>query len=341
LASCASRPRSSSRPTRPALFHDRQQVSGFPFTRFTRSTRLSFVEGFSLADGRPAFLPAQLVYLHYDRSEPPIGYPTSNGLACGPTLAEAVLAALLELVERDAMMLVWANRLSLPRLTWLDDPTARALDDQAFASTGLGYTAIDTSAFFGVPAAIGVVHGADGDRAAIGIGGGCAPTMGDAWRTCIAEAFAVHRWLRGLLAGAPSPIERVEDVRSLEDHTRFHGTPDRAAGLAFLEASPEERRTTDVPGVPGETPGEIVAEVVRRLGEHRVSAYAVDVTSPDVDELGLKVARVVTPQLCALDVFGAAPYRGGERLYRAAFEAGLVDKPCAYDDLNPLPHPYP
>ena len=324
-----------------ALFHERQHVSGFPFARFTRSTRLSCVEGFALADGRPAFLPAQLVYLHYSRSEPPIGYPTSNGLACGPTLAEAVLAALLEVVERDAMMLVWANRLSLPRLTWVDDPTITALDEDAFAPTGLGYTAIDASAFFGVPAAIGVVHGAHGDRAAIGIGAGCAPTIRDAWRTCMAEAFAVHRWLRGLLADSPAPLERAEDVRSLEDHTRFHGTPERAGGLEFLEASGDERSTADVPRVPGGTPGQIVAEIVRRLGEQGVSAYAVDVTSPDVDELGLKVARVVTPQLCALDVFGGAPYRGGKRLYRAAFEAGLLDRPLTYDELNPLPHPYP
>ena len=324
-----------------ALFHERQHVPGFPFARFTPSTRLSFVEGFSLADGRPAFLPAQLVYLHYARSEPPIGYPTSNGLACGPTLAEAVLAALLEVVERDAMMIVWANRLSPPRLTWRDDPTVRAVDDRAFASTGLEYTAIDVGAFFGVPAAIGVVHGADGDPAAVGIGAGCAPRIGDAWRTSIAEAFAVHRWLRGLLAATRAPLERVEDVRTLEDHTLFHGTRDRAGGLAFLEASGDERSTAHVPRVPGGTPGEIVAEIVRRLGEQGVSAYAVDVTSPDVDELGLKVARVVTPQLCALDVFGGAPYRGGERLYRAAFEAALLDRPLTYDELNPLPHPYP
>jgi ribosomal protein S12 methylthiotransferase accessory factor len=324
-----------------ALFHERQHVPGFPFAPFRRSTRLRFVEGFSLSDGGPAFLPAQLVYLRQDSGEPKIGYSTSNGLACGPTLAEAVLAALLEVVERDAMMLVWTNRLSLPRLTWLDDPTLRDIDRRAFAVTGLEYTAIDASVFFGVPAAVGVVHGAPGDRAALGIGAGCAPTVHDAWRACLAEAFAVHRWLRGLLADEPAIPERVEDVRSLEDHTLFHGTSDRADAVAFLEASVDERRATDVPDIPGDTPGEVVAEIVRRLDERGVGAYAVDVTSPDVDELGLKVARVVTPQLCALDVDGAAPYRGGERLYRAAFEAGLVEAPLAFDDLNPLPHPYP
>ena len=252
-----------------------------------------------------------------------------------------MLAALLEVVERDAMMLVWANRLSLARLTWLDDSPIRAVEAQVFVPTGLRYTAIDTSAFFGVPATIGVVHGAHGDRAAVGIGAGCAPRIGDAWRTGLAEAFAVHRWLRGLLADSPTPIERAEDVRSLEDHTLFHGTPDRAEGLAFLEASGDKRSTTHVRDLPGATPGELIAEIVRRLSRQGVAAYAVDVTSPDVEELGLKVARVVAPQLCALDVFGAAPYRGGERLYRASFEAGLVDAPLTFEDLNPLPHPYP
>jgi ribosomal protein S12 methylthiotransferase accessory factor len=324
-----------------ALFQERQHVPGFPFARFTRSTRLSFVEGFSLADGSPAFLPAQLVYLRRDPAEKPIGYSTSNGLACGPTLAEAVLAALLEVVERDAMMLVWANRLSLPRLVWRDDPAIRALDEQLFAPTGLTYAAIDTSAFFGVPAAIGIVHGAEGDRAAIGVGASCARAIRDAWRVSLAEAFAVHRWLRGLLAAAPPAIADVEDVHSLEDHTLFHGTPERAPGLAFLEASTDERSTTDVRDLPGSAPGELIAEIVRRLSEQGVAAYAADVTSPDVAELGLKVARVVAPQLCSLDVEGGAQYRGGERLYRAAFEAGLVEAPLTFEDLNTLPHPYP
>lgn len=324
-----------------ALFHERQYGPGFPFTRFTRSLRLSFAEGFSLVDGSPAFLPAQLVYLERERSEPWIGYTTSNGLACGPTLAEAVLAALLEVVERDAMMLVWTNRLSLPRLTWIDDPPIRTIDEHAFAPTALRYTAIDTSAFFGVPATIGVVHGAPDDPAAIGVGAGCSVTIGDAWRSCLAEAFGVHRWLRGLLADSPAPIERIEDVRSLDDHTLFHGTPGRATGLTFLEAAGDERSTADIADVPGTTPGELVAEIVRRLRSRGVSAYAADVTSPDVHALGLKVARVVAPELCALDVHGAAPYRGGSRLYRAAFDAGLVEAPLTFDDLNPLPHPYP
>ena len=111
------------RPARFALFHETQhEQPAFPFARFDESTRTRWVEATALADGSPSHVPAELVYLR--RPEPgvrPIGYSTSSGLACAPTLSEAVLAALLELVERDAVMLAWKCRLSLPLLDWSDD----------------------------------------------------------------------------------------------------------------------------------------------------------------------------------------------------------------------------
>jgi ribosomal protein S12 methylthiotransferase accessory factor len=326
-----------------ALFHERQFVPGYPFVRFSETTRISWVTGFSLADGRPVRVPAQLVFLGPVRDrEPPIGYPTSNGLACGPTLIEAVLAGLLELVERDAMMIVWSNRLSLPRLRWESGSSIADIDAATFAPTGLRYDVIDTSAFFGVPSTIGIVHGSPGELAALAVGAGCARSVDDAWRTSLAEGFSILRWLRGILLEQPRvALERPDDVRTLEDHMLFYATPERAVRAGFLTASSEERRADDVPPAPGETPEEVVREIVRRLAERGVTAYAVDVTPPDVRELGLSVAHVIAPELCALDVFGGAPYRGGTRRYRAAFEAGIAPRPLTYDELNPLPHPFP
>ena len=91
----------------------------------------------------------------------------------------------------------------------------------------------------------------------------------------------------------------------------------------------------------GTTPCGQIEAIVTRLARQGISAYLVDVTAPDVRELGLWVARVVSPELCALDVSHRARFQGGERLRRAAYEAGLVPEPLALDDLNPLPHPFP
>ena len=78
----------------------------------------------------------------------------------------------------------------------------------------------------------------------------------------------------------------------------------------------------------------------KRVAAAGSSAYAVDVTSPDVAELGLVVTKVVAPELCALDVAHGARFLGGRRLYEAVAELGLraaLDE----DEVNPYPHPFP
>jgi len=72
-----------------------------------------------------------------------------------------------------------------------------------------------------------------------------------------------------------------------------------------------------------------------------VTAYAVDVTAPDIAAAGLCVAKVVAPELQPLDVAYDARFLGGSRLYSAAFELGLAAAPATFDGLNPDPHPFP
>jgi ribosomal protein S12 methylthiotransferase accessory factor len=331
-------------PARFALFHARQLATpGFPFEPFTASTQVHFVAGVSLGDGGTAFLPAQLVYLG---PLPPggarIGYPTSSGLACGPTFEEAVLAGLLELVERDAVMIAWAGSLSLPLLEWREDVELAELERRYFAPSRLHYSVLDGSAFLGVPVAIAVLHGTEGQRTALSLGGGCAPSVGEAWSKALAEAFSVHRWLSTKAAQQPDVCApEPQHVSSFDDHMLLYADPANARLAAFLDASPERTPVRAVAPIDGTTPQAAVEGVLARLARHGISAYAVDVTSPDVAELGLHVARVMAPELCPLDVLHAARYLGGPRLYHAAHEAGLAAAPLRFDDVNPHPHPFP
>lgn len=331
-------------PARFGLFHPLQHAApGFPFVPFTEDTPTSFVEGTSLLDGARALVPAELVYLQPPApSTRPIAFATSSGLACGPSLAEATLSALLELVERDAVMVVWSNRLSPPLLDCAGDDELERLDRQFFAVTGLRYSVLDASALLGLPVAIGVVHGAPGSRAALAVGAGCAARMQDAWLKALSEAFGVYRWLGLQGESDPDrPLPGVEEVRTFDDHMLFYATHERAERATFLDASAERTRPADAPPLEGSTPREQIAEAVERLAREDVSAYAVDVTAPDVESLGLHVVRVVTPELCALDVAHSARFLGCRRLYTAAFEAGLAERVLEPADLNPDPHPFP
>jgi len=329
-----------------ALFHDRQLADpAFPFRPFRRDTVVSWVSGFALPSGRPAHLPAQLVFLAWGTRAPAeeqIAYATSNGLACAPTLEEAVLAGLLEQIERDAVMLTWYGRLSLPLLDWSRDPELVRLDARYFAPTGREYSAVDLSVFFGVPTVLGVVHGPAGAFGAMGVGAACASTVEVAWRKALAEAFAVQRWVSDHALERPEDVERpAAEIRSFDGHTMFYAHPERAARAAFLDGSPERRDTCDIAPLEGSNVLERIEATCDRLARRRVSAYAVDVTSPDVRRAGFHVVRVIAPEVCQLDVVERARFLGGSRLYGAAYEAGLVPCPLTVADLNPDPHPFP
>jgi ribosomal protein S12 methylthiotransferase accessory factor len=330
-------------PSRFALFHESQHaLPGFPFARFECDTVTTWTPGVDLWSGAEAWLPAQLVYLPPEPVEAPIGYATSSGLAAAATEAEAILRGLLELIERDAFMLAWSNRLSLPLLDWTDDAGLAELDRRFFAPTRMRYSAVDASVFFGIPAVIGVVHGPPGELGAIGVGAACAATVAEAVRKALAEAFSVREHVRDSLVEGPELFPRApEDVVTFDDHMRFYATSERARSAAFLDASAERRPSRSVASLPGADAEARLRQVLRRLAGRGVSAYAVDVTAPDVRSVGLHVARAVCPELCQLDVIHRARFLGGTRLYRAAFEAGLVPRPLVLDDLNHDPHPFP
>jgi ribosomal protein S12 methylthiotransferase accessory factor len=332
------------RPSAFSLFHPTQlEDPTFPFVAFTEDTRTTFVEGVSLSDGRPVSIPAELVYLgRPPTAQRPIAYSTSSGLACAPTFTEAVLAALLEVVERDAVMLAWKCELSLPLLDWSSDPTSATLDRRYFGSTGVAFAVVDGSGFLDVPVAIAVVRGGADSRAPLAVGAGAASTIEEAWLKALVEGFGVYRWLRQQTLARPgTPVPAPETIETFDDHMLFYTPPEHAELASFLVSAVERRPTGEVPALDGETPRRQIDAVLRRLGRRRVDAYAVDVTSPDVRALGMCVARVVTPQLCALDVSHRARFLGGPRLRTAPYEAGLTPAPLRLDDLNPLPHPFP
>jgi ribosomal protein S12 methylthiotransferase accessory factor len=335
-------------PQRFVLFHPRQYARpSFPFRPFKEETRVRWTRGIALSSNEPAYLPAQLVYLRWrspdETCEEAIGYSTSNGTACGATFGEAVLRALLELVERDAFMLTWYSRLSLPRLAWRSDPELAAFDERYFRPAGVRYEAIDLSPFHAVPTVVGVVRGSPGDGAPVAVGAAAASCVEEAWQDALGEAFAVRAWARAMAyeGQAAEFASDFSDLDGFDDHILFYAREENARHADFLDAADEERPVAGVRPLEGTGVDDQIAALCARLAAHGASAYAVDVTAPDIAAAGLRVAKVVVPELQPLDVAYEGRFLGGRRLYRAAYQLGLRSAPLTFDELNPYPHPFP
>jgi ribosomal protein S12 methylthiotransferase accessory factor len=332
-------------PRRFALFSDSQYLGArFPFRPFAADSRVAWVEGLSLPDRVPCWLPAELVFLGDTVVSGcrRIGYATSSGMACAETIDDALVRGLCEVLERDAFMIVWANRLSLPLLEWSGEPRFVELDHRLFVATGLEYAAIDLSGFHRLPSVAGVVRAPAGVPGALGVGAGTDPSLERAWWKALSEAFAARAAAAKLALLDPGRKygPRGAGVVSFADHIAYYANAGRAKATSFLDESPERSPVSGIPALEGASPAGHVASLCARVEEAGSNAYAVDVTAPDVRELGLVVMKVVAPELCSLDAPHEARFLGGRRLYDTDLHLGLR-APGGAAELNPEPHPFP
>jgi len=104
-------------PRRFVLYSDAQyRRAGFPYRRFSSQEQHAWVDGVDLVSGERAFVLAELVFSRaslQDRdaaAHAPCTQMTSSGCAAGESRDDAILRALLELVERDAFMRHWLRQ---------------------------------------------------------------------------------------------------------------------------------------------------------------------------------------------------------------------------------------
>jgi ribosomal protein S12 methylthiotransferase accessory factor len=329
-------------PRRFILFHALQYARPrFPFRPFFENIKVRWTRGAEVSTSAPAYLPAQLVYLMADGSEPsadtPIGYATSSGTACAPSADEAVLSALLELVERDAVMIAWYTRWSPRRLEWRGDPHLAAVERRYFASTGLQYLCLDLTEIHGIPTVLSVVQGRD---VGLAVGAASAWRPQDAWLKAMREAFATFAWADRLRQiSPPIPPGRLHLVETFADHIRFYADPANRRLASFLWQNAESREIKELPCSTG-TPLRQVEAITQKLGEIGARAYAVDLTTPDVRRAGVQVWKTISPELQPLDVGYGRRFLGATRLH--AMAARLTGRDVSSPaDLNHWPHPFP
>lgn len=328
------------------LFSRRQYESDdFPFRPFTRDTKIRWVEAYDLRRERSAWIPAQVAFLNsrLGFDEERIVYSTSNGLACGPTRAEATASGLLELVERDPLMIAWHAGCSLPLVDLRGDPTLEEILTRFVDPAGLTYDVVDLTSVLGVPTALAVVRNTRDDVGALALGAASRPTLPDAAVEALLEAFQTRTWCKGQQRSTPRlPDDADFDaaIRSFDDHVRYYGERDRAAAASFLTASNDRVKLADAPALRAGSPLELVESVLERLPPE-VDVYAVDLTAPDIAAAGLSVVKVYSPQLQPLDVGWRTRFLGGRRIYEVPHLLGYADALLGEDDLTTVPHPFP
>jgi len=331
-----------------ALFSPSQYgQTDFLFPRLTPDSSLYWAKGYSLSEDKPIWIPASLVYLPYlyAREEPIFHRQITTGLACGPNLPSAIYRGILEIIERDALMIIWHNRLSCPTLdlSGIDDPVVQSLLKQIQVMPVDCYIKVMTLDIEAT--AILVLFEKKNDippYTSLGMAVDLDPSQ--AVRRALEEAMLVYLGMSRICRENPNHSRDPEykNVDLPTDHGIIHAMePELLETVQFLKSSEKTLTMKDLPDHNHDNLVENCKLLVELLGKRGLQTHIVDVTTVDINDVGFKVARVVIPGMQPLDLEHHCPHLGGKRLYEVPHKLGLIKEPLKEDEMNSDPHPCP
>lgn len=329
-------------PAKWAIFDSCQDV---PYPTFGVDQEIAWTLGWNLSTGARIWLPACFGYLS---SSPKlrqsgasvIGPSVSTGCACSTSTSESLLKGLLELIERDAFMIVWRNRLAVPEIIIDRDTELYETYVTRFVRPGLEYRIWHTMLDFSIPSFFGVLFDHRGPTTKMIVGGAAHGDAEVAVQKTLCELVQGLSWLEHL-GNQPSPEgSRFDAVRTFTDRAVLYANHDLRSALSFLLANPTAVTLSSVRSSPESTQA-LLDRCVTEMSSKGLEPSAIDLTTDDVKGCGYVVTRVMVPGLETMDGDHRLQMLGGRRWRQVPVELGLRSRSTSLEEINPFPHPYP
>jgi ribosomal protein S12 methylthiotransferase accessory factor len=308
---------------------------GCPLRPLEPAAPMRWVQGVELCHREITWVPAVMACYHLrDTTEAErFWHRMSTGCAVHFDPAEAVLRAILEIIERDIIAILWLQNLPLPviRETGLSDGAGYVLDAERrhFVKNYL----FDATSDLGVPTVYCLRIAEHDAKASRLVGCASARSIEAAAEKALLEASFICS-----VCYPDSPIpEAFEDFRNVTDGTRYMALPQRASSFSFLVDGADQRVAQDRPPLPDDSAAAL-ASLIARLSDRGMQVIAVDRTPRELAAVGLTAVSVVIPDLQPMTLYPLAQYRAHPRLYAAPQLMGYPVQ--TEEELNPWPQPF-
>lgn len=276
----------------PLYTKEQRAAASFPFSAiYSEPTR--FVASRSLTDESITYIPQPLILLRDDYKT---GLPTSSGLAASPHLQEALLSAILELIERDALMVTWLNSIPGHRIKLPDEfqKEVELLSGDCFA-----FDLTPAYSPYPVVAIMGWIPQEGKKRFSLGVS--CKLTYQEAMKK------AYYEWHQGVFfAGiynknvSSEHLKLPTDANTFDDHAVFYTLhPELWNNLAiFSDKKIRKPRLTTARTKPSISSA--LTSIKQSFHKASIRCFYVDLTGIDAIHAGVRVVRAVSPDLAMI-----------------------------------------
>ncbi len=339
------------------LFAEEQYASpNFFFQPFTHDTEFNWIKGRRLISQEDIWIPLQLALFFYIPSmeEARIGYSSSSGMASHIDEPLAIIAGVIEIIERDALILSWYADIPLRRVevdgSLCSKKVNRALEhikslsgDVNFWLHDVGFPELPSiSATQLVPYykkfayQAGSAAGLNGEETFFQ----ALLEYGQSELQLKCAMLAPQRQLLKSIEAifGASPDKPLAEMLTFLETIGYYGHAENAGCLKDFFRSDDTVFLAELPKVKFKHSDEQLEYLKEVLQRYAIDPIVIDCTHGQMSQM--KVVKVFIPELIQHHI-SAYPYLGHPRIYEVPMKMGLRDKPLIFKELKPGPFPFP
>ena len=306
-----------------------------PFNPDSSSGRVGYVNGISLTNNKKSKIPADLVYLNYQKSKNEINFhfpKVSTGAAGGFERERTILNAIYEIIERDSFMNIYLGMIPAKMIdpSSVKSPEVKRILSQC-ARYNLEFYLFDISTDLEIPSFLSVVIDRTGVGPAVSMGAKAGLNVNNAIEGSMLEAFLVRNMLRNFSVRKEKDSMDPFVELILERGMNWYSAAS-INNLGFLlDQKPQKMKYKRLTL---NTKKEL-GKVVKTLGRKGYDIYATDISVRKLSKIGYKVFKVLIPGLMPLYLYeDEKKFINNKRLRAVCEWFGLPIK------QNPVPHPF-
>ena len=304
--------------------------------RFDENSIFKWKKAFLITENREILVPAQIVHVPYVyKNEPVIMLPITTGVALSTCMSGAIYRGICEIIERDAFMINYLNK--LPReeidLESIEDKRIKKILEMV-KRYDLELHVFDITTDIKIPAVMTILidRSSIGPFVSVGLNAELDPIK--AVLGSIYEAHYTRPWMRSIKYKFGD--KNIDNIRSIEDRGLYWYKKSMIDKLDFIIKSGKKKKFEDIENLSTESSINNLKTALNFLKERKMTVIVADATTPDVKSLGFNVVKVMIPEMEPLYLDEKYRHLKNDRLR-------TVPKTLEYKSLkvlNEVPHPF-
>jgi len=265
----------------------------YGLTRFSPDQRRGWVKGTHLTSAEEIMVPCDLLFFTPHPKQREVCYrPNSSGVAAHPSREKAIENGFLELVERDALAVIWYSMKTPNRIPADFVPEDIHKRTKQWLSRGWDIRILEIT-LEQMPTVLVLFRNKRGRYPALASGGGCALTLSDAIQKAFVEAeYMALSWMRR----RHRPNIEPEQVRTPDHHGLLYASGKFDREIEFLFDATEQTPT-----------------LLRGAMEEMVQKHNPVVVDLNRDQRVLSVCRLLSATLLPMTFGYASEHPGHSR----------------------------